>query len=271
MPEVVVAIVAFCLGASVGSFLNVVADRVPAGRSISRPRSFCEGCNTPLTTLDLVPILSYLWLKGRCRYCRAVIPRRLPLVELTAGLLFALVFLKYGLALQSFLLSLGVALLLVLAIIDLERGLILDRILFPGALGVLVAAPFWPELGLARSFLGSHTMLASLLNSVLAGAGAFLLFLAVALVYPGGMGGGDVKLAGLVGLLVGFPGVLVALWLAAVSGGLAAAALLLLGKRGRKDPIPFGPFLALGAVAALLLGTEVARWYQQVVSSVAAL
>lgn len=251
--------------------MNVVADRLPAGQSFTRPRSFCPACKTTLTSLDMVPILSYLWLRGRCRYCGAAIPLRLLLVEVITGLLVTLVFLRYGLALESLVLSLAVFLLLALAIIDLEHGLILNRIVFPGAVAVLIVVPFWPELGLDRTFLGSQSMLASFLNSFLAGAGAFLLFLCIVLAYPAGMGGGDVKLAGLIGLLVGFPGVLVALWFSAVSGGLVAAVLLLLGKKGRKDAIPFGPFLALGAIAALLVGREVASWYQQLAAKVGAL
>jgi leader peptidase (prepilin peptidase)/N-methyltransferase len=216
----------------------------------------------------MIPILSYLWLRGRCRYCGTAIPRRLLVVEAATGLLFTLIFWRYGLSLESLVLALVVSLLLVVAIIDLEHGLILNRLLLPALVAALVLAPFWSELDLARPFLGSHSMLASFLNSLVAGAGAFLLFLCILLLYRAGMGEGDVKLAGVLGLLVGFPGILVTLWTASLSGGLAAAALLLLRKKGRKDSIPFGPFLVLGATVALVAGSEVVHWYLDLMAKV---
>ena len=180
------------------------------------------------------------------------------LIEATSGLLFLVVYLRYGLGLDFVVLCAAVSLLLVLALIDIEQGLILNRIVYPSIVALFVLAPFWGELGLSRSFLDDDGLLGSFLNSILAGFGAFGLFLAITLAYPQGMGGGDVKLAGLVGLLVGFPGVLVSLWITIVSGGLVAVLLLLLRKKGRKDAIPFGPFLALGAMIVLLAGTETA-------------
>jgi leader peptidase (prepilin peptidase)/N-methyltransferase len=224
----------------------------------------------------MIPILSYLWLRGRCRYCGTAIPRRLLVVEAATGLLFTLIFLRYGLSLESLVLALVVSLLLAVAIIDLEHGLILNRLLVPALVAALILAPFWSGLELARPFLGSHSMLASLLNSLVAGAGAFLLFFTIRVLYSAvshtaGMGEGDEKLAGLLGLLVGFPGILVTLWTAALSGGLAAAALLLLRKKGRKDPIPFAPFLVLGATVALVAGTEVVYWYRGLMTQVESL
>jgi leader peptidase (prepilin peptidase)/N-methyltransferase len=192
-------------------------------------------------------------------------------VEAGTGLLFTIIFLRYGLSLESLVLALAVSLLLVVAIIDLEHRLILNRLVLPALVAALVLAPFWSELELARPFLGSHSVLASLLNSLVAGAGAFLLFLCIFLLYPAGMGEGDVKLAGLLGLLVGFPGIVITLWIAALSGGLAAAALLLLRKKGRKDFIPFAPFLILGAMVALLAGSEVVSWYQDLAAKMSGL
>jgi leader peptidase (prepilin peptidase)/N-methyltransferase len=219
----------------------------------------------------MIPVLSYLWLRGKCRYCGVDIPRRLLVVEVVTALLFTLIDLRYGLSWESLVLALAVSLLLLVAIIDLEHRLILNRLIVPGLVAALVLAPFWSELEMARPFLGSHNMLASLFNSLVAGAGAFLLLLGILLVYPAGMGEGDVKLAGLLGLLVGFPGIVVTVWLAALSGGLAGAALLLLRKKGRRDPIPFAPFLTLGATVALLAGSEVVSLYWGLVAQVAGL
>ena len=255
---------AIMLGASVGSFINVVVDRLPAGRSLVTPGSACEVCDRPLSLWEMVPVLSYIWLKGRCRKCGSTIPRRLPMVEAITALLFAAVYFRFGLGLEFVVLAAGVSLMLIVAFIDLERGLILNSIIFPSLVVLLLLAPFWSELGHSRAFLGSHTMLASLLNSLVAGAGAFLVFLGIGLVFPAGMGGGDIKVAGVIGLLVGLPGVVFAFWIAVISAGVVAISFLILHKKGRKDALPFGPFLALGTVAVLLADSDILSWYQDV-------
>lgn len=258
------AVLAFFVGGSIGSFLNLAADRMPAGRSIVSPRSFCESCNRHLASFDMVPVFSYLWLRGRCRYCRARIPLRFMVVEAFMGALFTSIYFRHGFGAEFIVLGIAVSLLMVVALIDLERGLILNRIIYPSLVVLVLLAPFWTELGLTRSFFGSESMVASLLNSIATGLGAFLVFLAIALAFPKGMGGGDIKLAGVIGLLAGFPGALIALWLGIVSGGLVAIGLLVFRKLGRKDTMPFGPFMALGTIAALLAGGEIISWYQEV-------
>ena len=162
---------AFLLGVSVGSFVNVVADRLPGGRSLVRPRSFCESCNRTLTSLDLVPIASYLWLRGRCRHCGARIPLRSPLVELFTGALFTLTYLRFGYSAETVVVCAALSVLLIVTLIDLEHGLILNVIVFPTMAALVVVAPFWSELGFARPLLGSLGMPASLFNSLIAGAG----------------------------------------------------------------------------------------------------
>lgn len=260
-------IFAFLFGASIGSFLNVTIDRLPHGQSLVRPRSFCDACNRSLASLDMLPVVSYLWLRGRCRYCGAKIPIRVMFTEAITGILFTFLYFRYGFGIEFLVIAAVVSLMLVVAIIDLEHGLILNRIIYPAIIILLILSPFWSELGLSRSFLGAPDLLASFLNSLAAGAGAFLVFLIITMVYPAGMGGGDVKLAGLIGLLVGFPGILLALWMAVVAGGLMAIALLILGKKGRKDSIPFGPFLAGGAMVTLLVGAEIVGRYQELAAN----
>ena len=258
---------AFFIGTSVGSFVNVVADRLPAGQSLVRPGSHCPVCGTHLRTLDLVPVLSYLWLRGRCRYCGASIPARLPVVEAGTGALFVLALLSYGPAAGFVAAAAVVGLLVAVAIIDLEHGLILDKVVLPASVVALVLAPLWPLMGVERltdfeqALFAGDGAVASLGSSLAGGAVAFLFFYAIVLVRPGGMGGGDVKLAGLLGLLLGLSGVVIAVWFASVAGGIVAVALLALRKRGRKSEIPFGPFLAGGALVALLAGTRIASWY----------
>ena len=258
---VFLAVMAYIVGASVGSFLNLTADRVPAGRSIITPRSFCEACGRPLATLDLIPVASYLWLRGRCRYCGVTIPARLMVVEAITGVLFAVVYLRHGFEVEFFILGLAISLLVVVALIDYERGLILNNMMYPSMVVLVLLSPFWTELGFSRSFLGNDGLSGTLINSILTGLGSFLVFLAIAIAYPNGMGGGDVKLGGVIGLLIGYPGALIALWLAVVGGGLVALGLIGLRKMGRKDAMPFGPFLSMGAIVALLMGSEIASWY----------
>ena len=265
------SILSIVLGASVGSFLNVVADRVPAGRSLVTPRSYCDSCRRPLSSRDMFPVISFLWLRGRCRYCRAAIPVRTIWVELVTGVLFLALYLKYGFGIEFVVLGGAVSLLIVIAVIDLDHGLILNRMVYPATAILLLLAPFWPVFGISRPFMGSSGMLESLISSLIAGAGAFLFFLIIMMAYPRGMGAGDVKLAGVLGLLVGFPAVLGAVWIAAVSGGIVAILLLLLRKKGRKDAIPFGPFLSLGAITVLLIGAEFLSLYEGVSTTVASL
>ena len=269
--QLVLGLIVFAIGASVGSFLNVVADRTPAGRSLVSPRSYCSSCKRPIPSSDLVPVLSYLWLRGRCRHCGAAIPIRVVLVEATTALLFTVVFLRSGFGVESFVLASAISLLIVVAVIDWEHQLILNRIVLPSAVVALIVAPFWNELGLTRTFLGDSGMIASLLNSIVGGLGAFLLFLVIILVYPQGMGGGDVKYAGLLGLLLGVPGVLLAWWITALMGGVVAIVLLALRKKGRKDAIPYGPFLSLGGIVVLLGGNDVLSGYQQMVERIVGL
>lgn len=239
------------LGMVVGSFLNVLIDRLPEGKSILRPGSHCEACGRHLAVRDLVPVFSYLWLKGRCRSCKAAIPRRLPLVEAGAGALFAFLLWHYGFSAE-----LGIALFygclfLVVAVIDLERGLILNKLIYPGMVVALILSLALSDLDIVPS-----------IGSAAGGGGLGLgLFLAIVIVSRGGMGFGDVKMAALIGLVVGLPPVLVAIFLAIIAGGLVAVALLLTRKRGRRQAIPFGPYLALSAIITLLYGSGIFDWY----------
>lgn len=251
----------FILGIAVGSFLNVCIDRLPRRQSLVTPPSHCDACGRRLALFDLIPIVSYLWLRGRCRYCGASIPRRTLAVELATGLLLALIVFIDGFSIQFLVLAFYACLFLVLAVIDLEHGLILNVITYP-AIGIsLVLSPFWSNLGFSREFLGESTMLPVFLSS-LSGGGIFaIFFFIIALLYRGGIGWGDVKMAALVGLAVGFPSVVVAMMISFVSGGLTAGVLLLLRLRKRKDAMPYGPFLSMGAFVALLWGADLAAWY----------
>ena len=215
----------------------------------------------------MVPVLSYVWLRGKCRHCRGEIPFRVVLVEAATGALFLGVFLLYGFGIDFIVLSACLSLLVLVSLIDLEHRLILDVMVFPSIVMLLVLAPFWPDIGFPRVFLGDETLLASLANSSLSGLGAFLVFLLVAMINPAGMGGGDIKFAAVLGLMVGFPGILIAIWISAIGGGLIAIGLILTRKKRRKDVMPFGPFMAIGAAVVLVSGPDIVNWYQDLASA----
>lgn len=226
-----------------------------------RPPSYCESCMRPLAPFDMVPVFSYLWLRGKCRDCKATVPIRILLVEAVTGALFVAALSQYGVGLGFIIVSACLSLLVLVSLIDLEHQLILNSMVIPSVVLLLVLGPFWNEIEIERGFLGDETIVASLANTYLSGLGAFLAFLLLAIISPGGMGGGDVKFAAVLGLMVGFPGILLAIWVSAVGGGLIAIFLVLTGKKGRKDVIPFGPFMALGAAVVLIAGPDLIDLY----------
>ncbi len=249
------------LGLFVGSFLNVCIDRLPRGQSIINPPSHCAACNRKLGIFDLVPLFSYLWLRGRCRYCRAPIPLRLPVVEGITSLLFTFLYWEFGLGLELAISLIYVSLLIVIFVIDLENQLVLDKVTYPGMALAFAFSFFWPSIGMVSSLEVGGIKLGMMLSS-LAGGGIGLAAMALPLIiYRRGMGMGDVKLGALVGLMTGYPLVLVALLLAVITGGLVGAILLAFKIKKRKDPIPFAPFLATSAMVTLLWGQVIYQWY----------
>jgi leader peptidase (prepilin peptidase)/N-methyltransferase len=242
------AVLALALGGVVGSFLNVVAHRLPRGESIVRPRSRCPSCATAIRPYDNVPVVSWLLLRGRCRACREPIPARYPLVEAATAALCALVVIAKGANGEALL---GIAMVLVLVpitLIDLEVRLIPNALTLAGAgAAVAILAAFDPGA------LPEHLIAAA--------AGGGLLFAAV-LAYPRGMGMGDVKLVAMLGLFLG-RSVGVAMFAGFLAGtvvGIAIIARLGVAK-GRKTAIPFGPYLALGGLVALFAGDAIVGWY----------
>ncbi len=235
-------------GAVVGSFLNVVVHRLPRGESLVHPRSRCPSCGTQIAGYDNIPILSWLVLRGRCRHCQAPISPRYPAVELLTAVAFAAVVLVGGLDDDLVLELPFVAALIALAGIDYDHKLLPNRIVYPLAVWGLVATVL-----VDRDDLVEH---------LVAGAGAFLfLFLAV-LAYPRGMGMGDVKLAGAMGLYLGVS-VIPALLIAFLSGSIVGIVILAReGAAARKKAVPFGIFLALGGIVAVLVGPDLVELYE---------
>lgn len=260
--ETLLTVIFTLAGVAIGSFLNVCIDRLPLRKSIIHPRSYCDSCKQQLALLDLIPIISYLCLRGRCRYCRARIPARSLLVEVASGVLFFLSYWRFGLSVEFAITAIYCSLFLVIIFIDWEHKLILNRVTYPAAvfaLIILAVDSLLSEPGILSNigFLPE----VSILSGILGGAIGFFFFLIVFLISPKGMGMGDIKLAGLIGIITGFPLVIAALLIGIFVGGLVAIVLLALRIKGRKDAIPYGSFLALGPIAVLLWGNEIFNWY----------
>lgn len=235
------------LGALVGSFLNVVVHRVPLGESIVHPRSRCPRCGVQLAGRDNIPVISWMVLRGRCRHCGASISARYPLLELLTAIAFVAVAVIGGLnADLTWELAL-VGVLITVAAIDLEHRIVPNRILVPAAVFGLAAAV--------------ALRLDDLPELLAAGAGAFLLLLLAALARPGGMGMGDVKLAGVMGLYLG-PSVIPALLIGFLAGSVVGVGMMVRGGIAeRKSGVPFAPFLAFGGLVGLLAGPELIDLY----------
>ena len=237
----------FVFGLFVGSFLNVVIVRLPERRSIVTPRSACPRCEGPIPWYDNVPLLSFALLGGRCRSCRAPISWRYPVVEAATGGLFLLALARRGLSLDLVSALVLLAALVAITGIDLDHQIIPDVITLPGI-----------AVGLAWSLVtGQPRWLESLIGAVVGGG----LFLLIIVASGGGMGGGDMKLGAMLGAFLGWRLLLVGIMLSVLAGGVVAIVLLALRRRGRKDAVPFGPFLALGGALALLWGEGILQWY----------
>jgi leader peptidase (prepilin peptidase)/N-methyltransferase len=236
------------LGALIGSFLNVVAHRAPLGESLVSPGSHCPACAAPVRPCDNIPLVSWLFLRGRCRDCGAPISPRYPLVELLTAGAFAAVVAAGGFDADLVLELPFVAALIALAAIDLDHRLLPNKIVYPLAAWGIVAT-----LIVDRADLVEH---------LAAGAGAFTFLLVAVIAYPRGMGMGDVKLGGAIGFFLGLS-VIPALLVAFLSGSVVGLAMIAReGASARKKAIPFGVFLALGGIVAILAGPELIELYE---------
>jgi leader peptidase (prepilin peptidase)/N-methyltransferase len=234
-------------GLAVGSFLNVCIVRLPARLSIWRPGSACPACGTPIRWHDNIPLVSFMILGGRCRACRAAISWQYPIVEAVTSALFVLTYLRFGLepALAPALML--VSALIVIVAIDLTHQIIPDVLTLPGIPAGFLANLATGRVGWIDSLVG-----------ILAGGGTLFVIIVAS---RGGMGGGDMKLGAMLGAFLGWRIAFIALLIAVLAGGAVAAVLLMSKIRRRKDPVPFGPFLALGGLVGLLWGERLLTWY----------
>ena len=250
MPSIELAIVAF-LGLAIGSFLNVVIHRLPRNQSLVSPGSRCPSCGYALGAADNVPVLSYLFLGGRCRKCRTSISIRYPIVELLTGALFVICYFVFGwtalLAVRLLFLSAMIALFA----IDLEHYLLPDAITLPGIVVGLIASAFLPP-GFMSALLGT-----------LLGGGVLWAVGEAYYRYSGqeGMGGGDVKMLAMIGAFLGWQQVIVTLVFSSIAGSIIGLLVIAFKRGGLKHALPYGTFLALAAVFASLWGEQLVTWY----------
>lgn len=245
-------ILPFVFGAVVGSFLNVCIYRIPAGLSIVSPPSRCPACLKRIAFYDNIPVISYIVLMGRCRHCGSPVSARYPVVEAIAGVFASALFFKFGPTPAFFIYSVFIAALIVITFIDIDHQIIPDVISLPGIPLGIIASFFLPSVGVVDSVIGAI-------------AGGGLLFgIAAAYYYSTGkegMGGGDVKLLAMIGAFTGWRGVLMTVLAGSVSGAVLGGILMLVHGKGGKHPIPFGPFLAAGAVVYVFAGEALIEWY----------
>jgi leader peptidase (prepilin peptidase)/N-methyltransferase len=241
-----IVLIAVLFGLVVGSFLNVVIHRVPHHESVVWPASHCPHCEEPIRPRDNLPLISYVLLRGRCRNCKEPISVRYPVVEATTGLLFGAAAYEFGVSLSLLSALVLISSLIPLAVIDLEHRLLPNVIVGPATL-----------LGLVLSILADPAGWWTYPLSALAVAGALL---GLALIYPSGMGMGDVKMGGMLGAFLG-PYAALAVFLGALLGAISGGLLMAAGKMQRRSALPFGLFMALGGVISLFVGPKLWHLY----------
>ncbi|MDK2918463.1 MAG: leader peptidase (prepilin peptidase) / N-methyltransferase [Candidatus Petromonas sp.] len=240
-------ILIFILGLIIGSFLNVCIYRIPKNKSIINPPSTCGSCGEKLGFLDLVPLLSYIFLKGKCRHCGERISLRYPLVEIITGLIFLYIYIINGLNLLLLKFFVQASILIVVSFIDLEYQIIPDKIVAFALITGITLNIFTKDVGAFSSLLG-----------LAVGGGTLLI---IAIISGGAMGGGDIKLMGAMGAFLGLRAAVLALLISFILGGIIGLLLIVFKIKSRKDYIPFGPFLALGTIIAMLFYDEIIIWY----------
>lgn len=271
-----IGIYTFIFGLCIGSFLNVCIYRLPESKSIIHPGSRCPKCNSGIRFYDNIPVLSYLWLKGRCRHCNAPISFRYPLIELLSGFFTFCVYLKYGLSIEGIVYFVFISSLLVITFIDIDHWIIPDIITLPGIAVFFTASLFLPSMlfddRLVNFFLSviglkpaplAYKIMQPVLGLLAGGGSLYFVAWAYALIKKTeGMGGGDIKLLAMIGVLLGWKGVIVTIFIGSAMGTLTGI-IVMIYKRSMnmKLPIPFGPFLSIGAIVYIFFGPGLITWY----------
>jgi leader peptidase (prepilin peptidase)/N-methyltransferase len=242
----------FIIGTIIGSFLNVCIYRIPRKESIVFPSSHCPNCSTPLKWYELVPVFSFLVQGGKCRYCREKISLQYPLIELLNGFLYILVYQNFGLSIDLIFYCSIISILVIISVIDYYTQTIPDSLVL-----VLLIISIIHKITLYLLYGTSPQILNSSLGLLISGG----LFLLVAIISKGGMGGGDIKLIAVLGFILGFRRIFLNIFISFVIGAIISIFLLAFKVKNRKDPIPFGPFLCIAFVITLFWGNELINWY----------
>lgn len=249
-------LVVFVFGLVLGSFLNVVIYRLPRKESLILPASHCPNCQHPLAYKDNIPVFSFILLKGKCRYCKKPISWRYPLVELLTALLLTAVFWRWQFSFTFFTAAILLLLLIAVSFIDIDHKIIPNKIIVPALTVFSLLIPVQYFSGAKLLNLLTNNWYDPLIGFFLGGGFLFLL----ALLWSGGMGGGDIKLMAFIGLFLGGYTV-VALFISFLLGALGGVLAMVFFGKNRKDKIPFGPYLALGAIFTLFFGQPLINWY----------
>jgi len=254
MDVIFTGMIIFIIGLVIGSFSNVCIYRIPRNESLVRPGSHCPQCSKPISFYDNIPVISYILLKGKCRYCGQPIPLQYPIVELATGLFYLALYLFYGFQPITIVYMILCTLLIIISFIDLKERIIPDFLSLPFIAIGFILSFFLENLSPIDSLLG-----------ILAGGGS-LLIIAIAGTYlfkKEAMGGGDIKLAAMIGAFLGWQLTLLALFLGFFLGSIIGVIVLIINK-GKSDIIPFGPFIALGAMLSIFWGQAIIHWYLMV-------
>jgi leader peptidase (prepilin peptidase)/N-methyltransferase len=257
-----IAIVTFILGLCVGSFLNVCIYRIPLEKSIVSPPSSCPGCGNRLKAIDMIPVLSYILLKGKCRNCKAPISIQYPLVELVTGIVWLVTFLRYGLSIETLMLIFLFTILIPVFLIDLVHMIIPNGLVITGLIGGAVFYLYHLFIKPISLYDSSHWS-TPLIGMVSSSGILFLVALLSFVIYKndGGMGMGDVKIFLPIGLILGWKLSLLTLFASIMFGGITSIVLLILRIKDRKSAIPFGPFIVLATFVCGMFGYNILNWY----------
>lgn len=242
------ALFLFIIGLFIGSFFNVCIYRIPRGESIAFPPSHCPSCGLRIKPYDLVPVISYVFLRGRCRSCGERISLEYPAVEMLTGLIYMLLYLKYGFNIDLLKYMVLFSLLIIVSIIDLKHSIIPFKLMIAGYLAGIIFA--------AIGYILNGDILTYIFGFLI-GGGVILIIVLIS----GGMGGGDIQLMSVIGLFLGFKLSILSLLLSFIIGACAGLTLILLKKKNYRDYIPFGPWLSLAACISIFIGDMLISWY----------
>lgn len=247
--DFLVILIVLLFGLCIGSFINVCIYRIPAEKSIVSPGSSCPKCGVKIKAVNLIPVISYIFLRAKCPDCGQPISIKYPLVEMLTGLLFVGLYLAFGLSLKAVIFAAMVSILIMIIFIDLEHMIIPDGLnLVIGLLGI--------TLNMIYPVDGYKTTLLSMLYGFLLGGGFFFI-----LALFGAMGGGDIKLMAALGLVFGWKVLIPLMFLSFVMGGIVGIVLILFKIKKMKDMIPFGPYIAVASIITIFYGSSILNWY----------